>query len=191
MIQNISYYFSKKLSSNTEEQEVLQYGFECLINTLIPTIFFFIFAIVQNMIIETIIWIVLFLLLRNYIGGYHASSHGRCITISTFYGLLTLFCIYYFNSIPLIVEICSCSIITIFHILFGPIINDNDLTENYRKYKIIGLIIIIGESTLMLILNFSNIEIHSCLFFSLVSTEILHYVERVKRLCVALFLLVQ
>ena len=181
MIQNISYYFSKKLSSNTEEQEVLQYGFECLINTLIPTIFYFLFALAQSMIFETIIWLVLFLLLRNYIGGYHASSHGRCITISTFYGLLTLFCIYYFNSIPLIVEICSCSIITIFHILFGPIINDSNLIENYRKYKIIGLAIIIAESALMLIFNFYDVGIHSCLFFSLVSAVILHHVERIKR----------
>lgn len=99
MIQSISHYFSEKLASNSEEQEVLQYGFECLINTLIPTIFYFLFALAQSMIFETIIWLVLFLLLRNYIGGYHASSHGRCIAISTLYGLLTLFCIDNFKSI--------------------------------------------------------------------------------------------
>ena len=65
MIQSISHYFSEKLASNSEEQEVLQYGFECLINTLIPTIFYFLFALAQSMIFETIIWLVLFLLLRN------------------------------------------------------------------------------------------------------------------------------
>lgn len=115
MIQDISFYFSKKLASNSEEQEVLQYGFECLINTLI----------------------------------------------------------------------CSCSIITVLHIILVPIINDNDLIENYRKYQIIGLIIIIVESALMLIFNFYNIGIHSCLFFSLVSAVFLHYVERGKRLIMA------
>lgn len=178
MIENIAYYFSKRLSSDTDEQEILQYGLECFINTLIPTIFYFTFAVLQNMIFKTIIWIVLFLLLRNYIGGYHASSHARCITLSTLYGLLTLFCIYYFNYIPLIVEICSCIIITIFHILFGPLINDKNLSGNYKKYKIIGLIIIVSESTIMLILNFNNIQVHSCIFFSLISAEFLHYVER-------------
>lgn len=181
MIQNISHYFSKKLASNSEEQEILQYGFECLINTLIPTVFYFLFALAHSMIFETIIWLVLFLMLRNYIGGYHASSHGRCIAISTLYGLLTLFCINYYKSIPIMVEICICLTIAILHILFGPIINDSDLIENYRKYKIIGLTIIIAESALMLIFNYYDVEIHSCLFFSLVSSVILHYVDRIKR----------
>lgn len=40
MIHKISYYFSIKLSSNTDEQEILQYGFECLINSIIPISFF-------------------------------------------------------------------------------------------------------------------------------------------------------
>ena len=181
MIQSISHYFSEKLASNSEEQEVLQYGFECLINTLIPIIFYFLFALAQSMIFETIIWLVLFLLLRNYIRGYHASSHGRCIAISTLYGLLTLFCIDNFKSIPIMVEICICLTIAILHILFGPIINDSNLIENYRKYKIIGLAIIIAESALMLIFNFYDVGIHSCLFFSLVSAVILHHVERIKR----------
>jgi hypothetical protein len=41
MIHKISYYFSIKLSSNTDEQEILQYGFECLINSIIPISFFY------------------------------------------------------------------------------------------------------------------------------------------------------
>lgn len=181
MIQRISHYFSKKLASNSEEQEILQYGFECLINTLIPIILYFLFALTQNMIFESIIWLVLFLLLRNYIGGYHASSHGRCIIISTLYGLLTLFCINYFKSIPITIEIAVCSSVAILHILLGPIITDSDLIENYKKYKIIGFIIIIMESIFMSIFNFYDIELHSCLFFSLVSAVILHYMERIKR----------
>ena len=116
MIEKISHYFSKQLAANTEEEEILQYGFECLINTFIPVIFFLVFAIVQNMITETMIWLILFLLLRNYIGGYHASSHVRCIVISTIYGLTALFCIYYFKSIPLIAEICICLLIIILYI---------------------------------------------------------------------------
>lgn len=180
MIEKISHYFSKQLAVNTEEEEILQYGFECLINTLIPVIFFLVFAIVQNMITETMIWLILFLLLRNYIGGCHASSHVRCIVISTIYGLTALFCIYYFKSISLIAEICICLLIIILHIIFGPIINDNDLINNYKKYKIIALIIIIVESILIIILNCNNIDIHSCLFISIVSVEILHYTERIK-----------
>lgn len=180
MIEKISHYFSKQLAANTEEEEILQYGFECLINTFIPVILFLVFAIVQNMITETMIWLILFLLLRNYIGGYHASSHVRCIVISTIYGLTALFCIYYFKSIPLIAEICICLLIIILHIILGPIINDNDLINNYKKYKIIALIIIIVESILIIILNCNNIDIHSCLFISIVSVEILHYAEMFK-----------
>lgn len=36
MIEKISHYFSKQLAANTEEEEILQYGFECLINSNFP-----------------------------------------------------------------------------------------------------------------------------------------------------------
>lgn len=181
MVQSISHYFAEKLASNSEEQEVLQYGFECLINTLIPTIIYIIFALTQNIIFEALIWFVLFLLLRNYIGGYHASSHGKCIAISIIYGLLTLFFINNCRAIPLLLEISVCLIIAISHLIFGPIINDVDLIANYKKYKIIGFSIIITESALILVFNFYNVGIHSCLFFSLISAALLHYIERIKR----------
>ena len=51
MIEKISYILASKLSNNTindnkntsssqDEVEVLQYGFECIINTIIPLLFF-------------------------------------------------------------------------------------------------------------------------------------------------------
>lgn len=116
MIHKISYYFSIKLSSNTDEQEILQYGFECLINSIIPISFFLLFAILQNIIFETLIWMTLFLLLRNYIGGYHASTSIRCIVLSTLYGLFMILCMKYIHSVHLFIEVLICSIITIYHL---------------------------------------------------------------------------
>lgn len=180
MIKKISHCFANKLANNIEEQEILQYGFECLINTSIPIIFFFIFAVLENMIFETIIWLVLFLLLRNYIGGYHATTHERCILISTIYGLSILLFLHYIKFVPITVEVCICAIIIFFHILYGPIINDCYLLNNYTKYKKISLFLIVTETIAIIFLNYYNFRIHLCIFLSIISAEFLHYVERLK-----------
>ena len=180
MIHKISYYFSIKLSSNTDEHEILQYGFECLINSIIPISFFLLFAILQNIFLETLMWMTLFLLLRNYIGGYHASTSIRCIVLSTLYGLFMILCIKYIHSVHLFIEVLICSIITIYHIIFGTILNDKDLVINYKKYKLLSLIIILIESIFIIVFNMNSCRLHLCIFISMISAELLHYIEKIK-----------
>ena len=44
-----------------------------------------------KMLIPMLIWCVMFLMLRNYIGGYHAKTHFRCILYSSVYGVIAMY----------------------------------------------------------------------------------------------------
>lgn len=93
MIEHLSRLIAKSLYNNTaeksssEEIEMLQYGIECIINILIPLIIIFIYAFLSHKTLDMFIWFLSFLLLRNFIGGYHTSSHIRCIILSSFVSL--------------------------------------------------------------------------------------------------------
>lgn len=76
-----SLYNNTAEKSSSEEIEMLQYGIECIINILIPLIIIFIYAFLSHKTLDMFIWFLSFLLLRNFIGGYHTSSHIRCIIL--------------------------------------------------------------------------------------------------------------
>lgn len=81
MIEKISYYLAKKIymcseadvtcvvDEKNEDVQVLQYGIECMINMSIPFMVIFVCAWYFKMLIPMLIWCVMFLMLRNYIGG--------------------------------------------------------------------------------------------------------------------------
>ena len=97
MIEKISFYLAKKIyicseannlcvaDEENEDIQVLQYGIECIINMSIPFIVIFGYAWYFKMLMPMIIWMTMFLSLRNYIGGYHANSHFQCILYSIVY----------------------------------------------------------------------------------------------------------
>ena len=104
MIEKISYYLAKKIymcseadvtcvvDEKNEDVQVLQYGIECMINMSIPVMVIFVCAWYFKMLIPMLIWCVMFLILRNYIGGYHAKTHFRCILYSSVYGYKRNYC---------------------------------------------------------------------------------------------------
>ena len=85
MIQRISAKIVQALIINSQidvdddQKEVYIYGMECFINTAVPVIVLFVWAVYIGCIPETFIWIVSFTLLRKITGGYHASSQMKCI----------------------------------------------------------------------------------------------------------------
>lgn len=106
MIEKISAILAKWILQNTttspsdsDEYELLEYGIECIINTLIPIIFFITYSLSQCMFVEMLCWFITFLYIRNVIGGYHASSHISCIIVSTIYGIISLSFLKYYMSV--------------------------------------------------------------------------------------------
>jgi len=91
---------SLHLQLDNDKEEVIAYGAFNLIHTLWSTILLIIFGLVFNSLIEILLISITAALLRQLSGGVHASSPGRCSTITVItFGILSLF-VRYTNLTP-------------------------------------------------------------------------------------------
>lgn len=82
---SISLFLYHKDSIAEEEVDVYAYGFEVLIDSVLETMLLIVAGLALGYVFETIIFILVFGMLRSFTGGYHASSKIMCtiMTVST------------------------------------------------------------------------------------------------------------
>lgn len=118
-----------------EKREMYDYCFEILLATLVNLIAISIIGIIAKEFILTIIYIVTFMTMRNFGGGYHANRHITCIltSIIIFMALLIFSRVFaeYLQTIGYIGILLSYIIIWI----NGPVDNKNKpLSDEEKKY---------------------------------------------------------
>ena len=70
--------------TDSEKREIIAYGLEILLSTAVSVLIITILAILLGTFWETILFLLSFMLLRTYSGGYHAQTHFRCFLILFF-----------------------------------------------------------------------------------------------------------
>ena len=181
MIEKISALFASYLckKSGTEisktEHEILQYGLECIINTYTPIIFFVIYACSSKMLLEMITWLLTFLFYRNLIGGYHASTHIRCILLSTLYGLLSIHFIKSISYVAVQYKAMLIAIIFIYHIFMKPLIHHTEnIDQRYIKRCKIKILFFLSIAGICISVFYSFIpNIINSIFIGIISAEFL------------------
>ena len=132
-----------------------------------------------------LIWLITFLLLRNYTGGYHATSHFKCIFFSIIYGIISLCSIDILVNLNPLFKFIIWDVIFIIHIIFEPIIScKQNQTTSYKKHtkvKIYTILIIAG--LLIVTLSYFHPSIGTAIFTGIISAEILYLVEKYIILC--------
>ena len=185
MIEKISSVLAEKLLQNTNDSdqdnyEILKYGIECIINTFLPVIFFVIYSFFQKIFIEMLCWFTIFIAMRNAIGGYHASSHERCILLSTVYGLFSLMSLQHMWQLTLNTKIIIITIVLIIHILFTPIISQEDkkTTEDIKFLKRKAIIILLIASLLSIIFHRYALPISNAILLGVINAELLFLIGK-------------
>ncbi len=75
----LNYLINSKVISDTEDnREFYRYGIEITISSLLNVILILGIGIVTNSMIESIIFLVCFILLRQFTGGFHADTYFKC-----------------------------------------------------------------------------------------------------------------
>ncbi|MBO6243830.1 MAG: accessory gene regulator B family protein [Clostridia bacterium] len=77
---------SKKISKilfqkniiNENEQEICQYGLEIILSTSVGILLIVLIGIIMHLLVESIVFYSVFVGVRFFTGGYHASSHFTC-----------------------------------------------------------------------------------------------------------------
>ena len=75
---SISHFLCEKKVIAEQEVEVYQYGFEILISTTLGLLITMAIGIVLNMFFVSILYYVIFVMVRQWTGGYHADSYLKC-----------------------------------------------------------------------------------------------------------------
>ena len=93
MYHSVAWWIVKKLEHNNVElkkkgsQEICAYGIEITLSTIVNYVLLIVIGMVLKNIIATVIFAMVFMTIRHYIGGYHCTTYLRCNL--TFCGIFT------------------------------------------------------------------------------------------------------
>ena len=125
------------ISDESDVQDFYRYGIEISISSLLNIVLVVIAGILIHHIIESIVFLSLFILIRSFTGGYHADTYFRCNLLTA---LANSIFSNKFSLLIIIVLICVTELIVS---ILGPIENKNKPIDDSKriKLKIIGIVI--------------------------------------------------
>lgn len=125
--------------------DIVQLGVEVIISTIVNLLGVFAIGIFLGMFLQSVFFIICFMTIRNYSGGYHATTRIRCNITLWIITLLVLICLkavaYYNFSLCIIgILLSGCCLLGI-----GPLENKHKpLSANIRSINQKYLIILFG-----------------------------------------------
>lgn len=183
MIEKIAKTLAYKIHKNAsdivdyDEIEVIQYGIECIINITIPLAIIYFIALIYSSFVYSLLWSILFLIIRNFTGGYHASSHIKCMIYSTCIGLIVLYFIIHCSYDFFIVKILILLSTYITYLLCGSIIQNDYTQQEIKSLKKTGKLIYLLYILLSIVLLHYRIKIGNVIFVTIISNWLLYALE--------------
>ena len=77
MSEKIANWLIGQKAISSDEREVYAYAVHCLFSLIYPIAFAFVLGIIFGMVMEAIVMIIPFMIIRKFSGGYHADSFGK------------------------------------------------------------------------------------------------------------------
>lgn len=139
--------------NDNEKYDLYEYAFFIILSSILHFITVIILGICFNLLAESLIFYISFIVIRKFAGGYHADTPTKCFWFSFVINSVILLTIRLLSciNIPMISTILTATSFIII-IIFSPVENDNKPLSSKEKkiYRIISIII----STIMLSITF-------------------------------------
>jgi len=186
MISKISFRIVRILLRNNiieaDDDEIYQYGFEMILSTLVMLLIVLACGFIFGEMISSIVFFIMFALVRSSSGGYHADTHFKCNMMYTINLAIVLFWI---RLAPPYYSISSHIMFLLIFLLmvyrFSPIENPNKPLDSFQKKRHKALCIIYGLilSALSLVLwfGFNQIKYAVLITSTLISVSLAMAVE--------------
>jgi accessory gene regulator B len=163
--QSILNSFIEQRIISEEDRNIYEYGAEIAISYFLNLLAIVTISFFMNMLIECIVFLIIFVPLKGYTGGYHASNYKICFVISCLTVTAVLFATKYVSmQISQFILILTMIIAGVSIYILGPIEDKNKpITEKesiHYKGKIKSILII--EFILAIIMN--SVGLHKILF---------------------------
>lgn len=186
MLNKIASKFTNRLlSQNIIEREyfdIYVYGFELLISFFLSTSTIVLIGIILGCIEQTIVFLAVFILLRSFSGGYHATTYSMCAIVTLFtYGLVIFLSSYvYINHLGyMLLGITGFLLLA----LFAPVEHPNKVTTRKQKlyHKLISLILFIAFLSVGIRMSTIKPILGNVVFYSLSADLLLLFVKNKRR----------
>ena len=186
MEHKIASFISQKLVSSsvipTNTIDIYTYGLELIISFLVTSFIIVVIGIITSQITSSIMFLLVFILLRRFTGGYHAKTHLRCKLCTVIIYIINLFFINHFEFTYK--QIILLALFGFFvTICFSPVQNEyKPISIERRPYlKKISVIIYVLLSIIALALYNFEMKISSGIIISLVSVAALIIIEKINQ----------
>ena len=162
--------------------DIYVYGSELLLSFLFNTTIILIAGILFRRILQTLLFLLIFVLLRSFTGGYHANTYSMCtfVTFLVYGGVLLLSELF----VPSLLFYTILALVGLaLMLVFVPIEHPNKkITEKQkRKYKYISLVLFLGFITVGALLCHADIQLNAVVFFTLIADLLLLFVKNRKK----------
>lgn len=125
------------ISDESDVQDFYRYGIEISISSLLNIVLVVIACILIHHIIESIVFLSLFILIRSFTGGYHADTYFRCnLLMCTTFILTALANSIFSNKFSLLIIIVLICVTELIVSVLGPIENKNKPIDDSKKIKL-------------------------------------------------------
>lgn len=165
-----------------EDVDIYVYGFELLLSFLFSTLLILCIGAVFDCIVETIFFLIIFILLRSFSGGYHALTYSFCtfVTLSV-YGTTILLSHYtHINYISFYIIACI-GIITLS--ILAPVINPNKEISSKKaiQHKITSILLFVTFCTAGIVSLKKYPILSNTIFYSLCADILLLFPKNIKK----------
>lgn len=154
---------NKIISPN--DTKAYAYGLELLILKLILYLFVLILAVLTTTVIVSMLFVVMYMSLRKYTGGFHCKTAEKCLCISMLIHIIMITVYYLSISTTDFILLVLSALSSVVIAIFSPVENKNRPLENgeKHKYKVKSILIMVVIFVLMAVSMLMHI---SQLFYS-------------------------
>lgn len=130
---------NNSLASNNENETAwLRYGIEITLSSLLNLFWVLLISIVFKCFLEGIVFLVVFVTVRQFTGGFHANSYFKCnLTLVICYLLILVSYFLFQNRITVVLEAGLVALFIIASIIICPISNPNKPIESKKQRMIL------------------------------------------------------
>lgn len=183
MITSLAQYIADFLLKNdiiiSEKLDIYIYGFEIMISSIISILIGLLLGIAFSQLFECTLFLIVFILMRSYSGGYHANTYLKCNVIfaaNIFIAMLVLRLNFVYT---FYLHIIICAVCLALLIRFSPIKNKyKPLTyKECKKHKITSVIIEICFALISSVLCFKATKYSIVIDMALLSVAVSMIIE--------------
>ncbi|MDW2798903.1 accessory gene regulator B family protein [Clostridium boliviensis] len=134
----VSWQIKKNLLKDNQRSLYL-YAYEVLLNQIINIVVAVVIAVILRAPMPVLVFLVSYIPLRSYCGGYHAKTNGVCTVVSAILIIITcLLEMYIVGTAALYLPIAGFLISGILIFIFAPVADNNKLLdeEETRRYRL-------------------------------------------------------